>query len=43
MHEVLAVGSAYFDTVDLQPALLRDGGLDLSESAGTRILVEQPV
>ena len=43
MHEVLAVGGAYFDAVDLQPALLRDGGLDLSESPGARILVEQPV
>src|SRR5882757_10318415 len=43
MHEVLAVGSAYFDSADLKPALLRDAGLDLTESPGARILVEQPV
>src|SRR5258708_12816924 len=43
MHEVLTVGRAYLYTVDLQPALLRDARLDLGESAGTRILIDQPV
>src|ERR1700675_192881 len=43
MHEVLAVGSAYFDSSDLKTAILRDAGLDVPDSPGARILVEQPV
>ena len=36
LHEVLTVGSAYFDSVDLKTALLRDAGLDVAGSALAR-------